>query len=398
MSTPSIGFVSSPLAGPGSVRPNGVAPPPPPRTTEAAPEPTDTLTSAAPSDLGLIQPGIAQAAAAVEGVPVSALREITEQAMTSRGLTTTFSPEALDQLARIPGPAPIDEPGVVDMRHLPWVSIDNESTRDIDQLAAAQDLGNGRTRLLVAIADVAAVVGKDSPLDRQAQQNTSTVYTPGTTMSMLPEQLSTDWTSLGPGVDRRAMVTELIVDKNGDVESSKVFQAAVNNHCKTDYNAVSGWLDGSRPEPRNIADQPAMDDQLRLQMDVGKRLGEAAHRRGALEFTTDRVTPVQKDGRIVGIEPEKKNLANEAVANMMIATNMANAKFLHDRGLPVLQRVVRPPERWDRMREVAAQEASHLPGGHEMPSEVAVLPSQPDPKALGHYMDEMHRLDPDRSN
>ncbi|MBM3465536.1 MAG: RNB domain-containing ribonuclease [Armatimonadetes bacterium] len=333
-----------------------------------------------------------------EGIPVSQLRPIADEAMTSRGLSTTISPEAMRQVREIGGPAPIEGPGVEDLRHLQWVSIDNESTRDIDQVAYAEDLGEGRTRLLVGIADVAESVPKGSPLDQQAQKNTVTVYNPGATTPMLPEELSTDWTSLGPDVDRRAIVTEHVVGADGEVESSRMFEAAVRNHAKTDYNAVSAWIEGRAPAPANIENQEGMAEQVRLQMEVGKRLGEASERRGALEFVTDRVLTVEKDGRITDLVAEKKNLASEAVANQMIATNTATAKFLHDRGFPVFQRAVQAPERWDRMREVAVQEASRLPAGKEMPSEIAVLPEKADPAALGAYLREYRERNPEGAN
>jgi VacB/RNase II family 3'-5' exoribonuclease len=328
-----------------------------------------------------------------EGVPLGHLHEVANEAMTSRGLGTEFSPAALQEVQKMGGPAPIDGPGVKDLRKLAWASIDNDDTKDIDQLAYAEDLGDGRTKLMVAVADVAAAIPKGSALDQQAQQNTVTVYTPGKIFPMLPEQLSTDWTSLGPDVDRRALVTEMIVDKDGNVESSQVYQAAVNNKAKLAYKGVSKWMEGEEA-PENISKTPGMDDQIKLQMEVGQRLGEAAKRRGALEFEADRVSPVVENDHLVGLEQEKKNLASEAVANMMIATNTATAGFLQQKGYPVFQRVVESPERWDKMREVAVQAASHLPAGKEMPSEMAILPQQANPAALSNFLREFKQRDP----
>ncbi|MBS2035667.1 RNB domain-containing ribonuclease [bacterium] len=313
--------------------------------------------------------------------------------MSSRGLNTEFSTEALEEVQKMGGPPPITGPGVRDLRSLAWASIDNDDTKDIDQLAFAEDLLDGRTRLLVAVADVASAMPKDSALDKQAQQNTVTVYTTGKIFPMLPEQLSTDWTSLGPDVDRRALVTEMIVDKAGNVESSQVYQAAVKNKAKLAYKGVSDWMEGGEA-PENLRNAPGMDDQIRLQMEVGQRLGEAAKRRGALEFEADRVMPVVENDLLVGLEEEKKNLASEAVANMMIATNTANAAFLQKNGYPVLQRVVEAPERWDKMREVAVHAASQLPAGKEMPSELAILPPQASPAALSNFLREFKQRDP----
>lgn len=328
------------------------------------------------------------------GVPTGHLREVASEAMTSRGLSVEFSPAAMQEVQKMGGPPPIDGPGVKDLRKLAWASIDNDDTKDIDQLAYAEDLGEGRTKLMVAVADVAAAIPKGSALDQQAQQNTVTVYTAGKIFPMLPEQLSTDWTSLGPDVDRRALVTEMIVDKDGNVESSQVYQAAVNNKAKLAYKGVSKWMEGEEA-PENLSKTPGMDEQIKLQIEVGQRLGEAAKRRGALEFEADRVSPVVENDHVVGLEQEKKNLASEAVANMMIATNTATASFLQKKGYPVFQRVVESPERWDKMREVAVQAASHLPAGKEMPSEMAILPQQANPAALSNFLREFKQRDPE---
>lgn len=346
---------------------------------------TETATHYAPPVPAALEP---------EGVPLGKLGELAKEAMTTRGLSVDFSPAAMDEVQKMGGPPPILEPGVKDLRKLAWASIDNDDTRDIDQLAYAEDLGEGRTRLLVAVADVAAAIPKGSALDQQAQQNTVTVYTTAKIFAMLPEQLSTDWTSLGPDVDRRALVTEMIVDKDGNVESSQLFQAAVNNKAKLAYKGVSAWMAGEEA-PENLSKTPGMDEQIKLQMEVGGRLGQAAKKRGALEFEADRVRPVVEEGHVVGLEVEKKNQASEAVAHMMIATNTATAGFLQKKGFPVFQRVVESPERWDKMREVAVEAASHLPAGQEMPSELAILPQQADPAALSTFLREFKQRDPE---
>ena len=294
------------------------------------------------------------------------LGERAKTALESRGLATSFSPESLGQMRQLGGPAPILEPHVRDLRGLDWASIDNADTRDIDQLAHAEELGEGKTRLRVAIADVAGSIPKDSPLDQDAQRNTVTVYTTGWIFPMLPEELSTDWTSLGPGVDRRALVTELSIDPDGKVTSSHIYEAAVNNKAKCDYVSVSNGLEG-------------MPEQIRLQVETGRRLAKAAEARGALEFEADRVLPVVENGRLVDLVEEEKNIASEAVAHQMIATNIANAKFLHERGYPVLQRVVEAPERWDRMRELAGD----------------ALPPRPDAPALSRFLREFKQRDPE---
>lgn len=388
--------------------------PPRPVKTEAPPEPAvkDSLTPAeqkeevaykptaglqgqkAPSESKAEAAGERPAEVEDKGVPLGTLNEQAKEALNSRGLITEFSAESLEQVKKLGGPPPITGPGVRDLRKLMWASIDNDDTKDIDQLAYAEDLGNGRTKLLVAIADVAEAVPKDSPIDKDARNNTVTVYTPGKAFGMLPNELCTDWTSLGPDVDRRAIVTEMVIGPDGKVESSEVYQAAVNNKAKLAYPSVSKWYEGEGEAPKNISKTPGMDEQIRLQMEVGKRLGDAAKERGALEFEATRVHPLVVDGHLVDLVDEKKNVASEAVANMMIATNTANASFLQKKGFPVFQRVVEQPERWDRMREVAVHAASELPAGQEMPSELAILPPNPDPAALSRFLREFKARDP----
>lgn len=338
--------------------------------------------------------GQTEQAPETRGASVETLATGAKEAMETRGLSTTFSEEAMAEVKALGGPSKIDGPGVVDMRKLAWASIDNADTRDIDQLAFAEDLGEGRMRLCVAIADVAELIGKDSALDQAAQKNTVTVYTPGKVFPMIPEELSTDWTSLGPDVDRRAIVTDMVIGADGKVESSKVYEAAVNNKAKCDYVSVSKWVEGETEAPKAIGKVPGMEDQILLQIEAGELLAKGARKRGALEFEADRVMPVMEDGKVVDVVEEKKNIASEAVANMMIATNTENARFLKEKGFPVFQRVVEKPEQWDRMRELAVEAASKLPDGKELPSEIAILPKEADPAALSAFLREFKERDP----
>lgn len=370
-----------------------------PAAKEESAGPTDTVGSAPQEEIPgyRFQAGLTATGevAPPPGISVDILAPITREAMESRGLTMGYSAEAMAEVKAIGGPAPITGQGVRDLRHLKWASIDNATTRDIDQLAFAEDLGNGRKRLLVAIADVAEVMGKDGALDQQAQKNTSTVYAPGNVQPMIPKELSTDWTSLNPGEDRRAVVTELIIGSDGKVEKSDVFEAAVHNHAKLDYVSVSDWHDGKTEAPGPLAGNPEMQEQARLQLEVGHLLGEAAADRGALAFETTRTRTVIEDDRIVDLADEKKNVANEAVAHMMIATNVANAKFLQEKGFPVFQRSVPDPGRWDRMREVAGKAATRLPAGHSIPPNLVPLPREASSKALSSFLGAYKENDPE---
>jgi exoribonuclease-2 len=344
-----------------------------------------------PASLGLTP--TPQADPLDEGVPIEKLTGLAQQAVTERGLKAEFSSQALAEVAQVGGPAALQGPGVKDLRHLAWASIDNDDTRDIDQLAFAEDLGDGRKRLLVAIADVAESVQPGGAIDEHARHNTVTVYTTGKVFAMLPEQMSTDWTSLGPDLDRRALVTEMVIGADGTIESSEVYEAAVHNRAKLAYRGVSDWIEGRASAPAAL--KPEMEEQIRLQIEVGQQLAQAALKRGALAFEADRVLPIVENGRLVDLEVERKNIASEAVAHMMIATNTSTAAFLHKKGFPVFQRAVDAPQRWDRMREVAADAATRLPDGKEMPSELAILPPQAHPAPLANYLREYKERHPE---
>ena len=313
------------------------------------------------------------------------LEATAREALESRGLASQFLPSVLEQMESISGPASCD--GISDFRHLLWASIDNEDTRDIDQLAYAEPLEDGAIRLLVAVADVVEVVSQGSPVDLQALHNTVTVYTPGKVFSMLPLQLSNEWTSLGPDQDRRAMVVELLVDGEGVVVSSGVREGAVRNKAKLDYDSLSAWLEGRGPLPGPLTAE--MQEQIRWQMEAGRRLGIQGELRGALEFETDRVYPVVSDGYVVALVDETKNIASEAVAHMMIAANMAVASFLRRSGFPVFQRFVDPPQRWDRMYEVALQSAQAIGMGP------VDFPPQPDPRILSKFLRDYKQRSPE---
>lgn len=359
------------------------------KTAEA--DSTEAAASAAPPPKS--EPVLADGVAP-SGISVEVLKPITEEAMTSRGLVTGFPPEVIREVKALGGPAPLTGEGVRDLRDLQWASIDNADTRDIDQLAFVEDLGDGRKRMLVAIADVAESMPKNQALDKHAQKNTSTIYAPGNVQPLLPREMATDWTSLNPDVDRRAMVTEMIIGADGKVEKSDVFEAAVHNRAKLDYVSLSKWYEDGEPVPGPLQGNPEMQKQARLQIEAGQQLGKAAAERGALAFETERVFPDVEDGRVTGLKVEKKNVANEAVANMMIASNVANTRYLRDKGFPVMERALVTPQRWEKMRKVAVEAASSLPEGSEMAAELSMLPPNADPAALSGFLKEYKRVDP----
>ncbi|HKW81432.1 MAG TPA: RNB domain-containing ribonuclease, partial [Casimicrobiaceae bacterium] len=199
------------------------------------------------------------------------LRDIARRAMRERGLLPDFSPEASKQAAAVVPPAAEASDGMRDQRDLRWASIDNDDSRDLDQLSVGVPLAGGATRIMVAIADVDATVKIGSPIDQHAQANTTSVYTAAEIFPMLPERLSTDLTSLAEGEDRMAVVVDMTIDAGGAITASGIYRALVRNHAKLAYNGVAAWLDGS-PPPAAIAADPGIAEQIRLQDRVAQTL------------------------------------------------------------------------------------------------------------------------------
>ncbi|QJW94660.1 RNB domain-containing ribonuclease [Frigoriglobus tundricola] len=310
----------------------------------------------------------------------SDLRAIAHKAMRDRGLEPDFPPDALRQLNGIPAAAHEPDPAIRDLRTLLWCSIDNDTSRDLDQLTVAEELDAGRVKILVAIADVDALVKPSSPIDRHARTNTTSVYTAAQIFPMLPERLSTDLTSLNENADRLALVIELVVNGDGSVQDSAVYRAVVTNHAKLAYRSVAAWLDGSGPVPEKIVKTAGLDEQLRLQDRIAHVMKSVRDAHGALDLETIEPEAVLRDGRVVDLRQERQNRAQDLIADFMIAANTASARFLEKRGLPALRRVVRTPERWDRIREVAA-------GFGEQ------LPAPPDSKALAAFLARRRQQD-----
>jgi VacB/RNase II family 3'-5' exoribonuclease len=326
------------------------------------------------------------------------LQAIARQAMLDRGMEPDFPPAALAELGRIHGPAAADAATPArDLRSLLWCSIDNDDSRDLDQLtvadapaapgsphgnpAGAAGARSAATKILVAVADVDALVVKGSALDRHAGHNTTSVYTDGEIFPMLPTRLSTDLTSLGEGEDRLAIVVELTVEADGEVSHSDVYRALVRNQAKLAYNAVGAWLEGKGAAPARLAAVPGLDAQLRLQDAAAQCLRAVRHQHGALVLHTLQSRPVFDGDRITGLEAETENRAKQLIEDFMIAANGAVAQFLAARHLPSVRRVVRTPKRWPRIVELAATYGEHLPG-------------DPDAAALSAFLVRRRAKDP----
>jgi VacB/RNase II family 3'-5' exoribonuclease len=295
------------------------------------------------------------------------LQEIAREAMRDRGFEFDFSKAAEQQVARLQGPAPPN--GRRDLRNLPWCSIDNDDSRDLDQLSVAPTSPTGEVKLLVAIADVDALVKRDTPVDQHAAHNTTSVYTGAQIFPMLPEQLSTDLTSLNENDDRDAIVIEYVVAEDGSVGASDVYEAVVRNRAKLAYPSLGAWLQGEGPMPSKIADVPGLEANLRQQDRAAQALKGRRHEMGALTLTTIEPRPVFEDDSLRDLVELQRSRATELIEDLMVASNGVVARFLADHGLSSLRRVVRVPEKWPRIVELAAQLGYRLP---EDPDAVAL--------------------------
>ena len=311
----------------------------------------------------------------------STLRQIARRAMIERGLLPDFSRAALVELDGIRETAAGSSGGPRDLRNLPWASIDNDDSRDLDQLTVAETLPGGAVKILVAIADVDAVVKQGSAIDDHARQNTTSVYTAGEIFPMLPEKLSTDLTSLGYGEDRPAIVIEMVVGEDGSLRSSDLYGATVRNRAKLAYNSVAAWLEGEGPAPGPIADVEGLAENLRIQDRVAQQLKAFRHEHGALDLETIEARPVFDGDVIRDLEAERRNRAKELIEDFMIAANGVTARYLNARKYPSLRRVVRSPKRWERIVEVASRYG-------------VTLPPEPDPRALGQFLTGRKAADP----
>jgi VacB/RNase II family 3'-5' exoribonuclease len=289
------------------------------------------------------------------------LRAIAERAMRERGLEPVIPADAAAEASSLrDAPSAADEP-VRDLRQLLWCSIDNDDSRDLDQLSVAEPGVDGDLKVLVAIADVDATVRKGSAIDRHAAVNTTSVYTPAAIFPMLPEQLSTDLTSLADHEDRLSIVVELVVASDGTLKQSGVYGARVRNYAKLAYNSVDAWLTGRGPLPPAAAAVSGMDEQLRVQDRAAQALNRVRHEHGALEFETVQVQHVFDGDTLRDARAETPNRAKSLIENLMVAANGVTARFLEGRGFPVFRRVVRSPERWDRIRDLAVTMGDRLP-------------------------------------
>jgi VacB/RNase II family 3'-5' exoribonuclease len=296
------------------------------------------------------------------------LREIARRAMRERGFEPDFPPAVVAETNALSRPSAPSGVSLEDLRPLAWVSIDNEDSRDLDQLSVAEELGPGSVRLLVAVADVDAVVSRGCAIDERARTNTTSVYTPAEVFPMLPERLSTDLTSLNENEDRLAVVVSLAVRRDGTVADAGVSRALVRNKARLAYDSVAAWLDGKAPPPPPVAASKEIDRQLRLQDGVAGAMKERREERGALALSSTESRVVFDGDLLADLRPDEENRAQEMIQDFMIAANTATARFLEAKGFPSLRRVLREPARWDRIVALAREAGEDLPEAPSAPA------------------------------
>jgi len=271
--------------------------------------------------------------------------------------------------------------GLRDLRQMLWSSIDNDTSRDLDQAEVAERVDGG-IRILVAVAEVDEAVAIDTPIDKHAAEQTTTVYTGVKNFSMLPDELSTDLTSLIETGDRAVVVVEMVVASDGSGHSPAIYRALIRNHAQLTYNGVGPWLEGTAPAPPKVAASAELQAQLKLQDEAAQILCKARHQRGALDFDRIEAEAVVSDGHVGDLKARKRNRATQLIEDFMIAANELMAQTLSQAGVPAIRRIVKTPERWPRIVALAERYGEKLP---------------PDPNAaaLNAFLRRMKETDPD---
>jgi VacB/RNase II family 3'-5' exoribonuclease len=310
------------------------------------------------------------------------LQAIARQVMQAQGFQPDFPPETQKQLADIKAHPPQLTPSdkVRDLRNLLWSSIDNDTSKDLDQIEVAERLPNGDVKVMIGIADVDSFVGKDSPIDQHAERETTSVYTGVSIFPMLPNELSTGASSLLENSDRPAVVTEFVVNTGGSLSSSNVYRAIVRNKAQLTYNAVGAWLEGTAAAPQKVAASSALQAQLKLQDDVAQALRKLRFEHGALNLDTNEALPLVLNEQVVDVINQGKNRATELIEDFMIAANGVVARLLEK--VSSLRRIVKTPEHWDGIVRLASAQGEKLP-------------AQPDSKALNNFLLKRKAADPD---
>jgi exoribonuclease-2 len=310
------------------------------------------------------------------------LQAIAKEVMQRHGFNPDFPPQVPQQLADLKAHPPQIAPAgaIRDLRNLLWSSIDNDTSRDLDQIEVAERASNGDVKIMIGIADVDSFVSKQSAIDQHAARETTTVYAGVRNFPMLPEELSTGKTSLLENQDCLSVVVEFVVDSTGIVNSPNVYRAVVHNKAQLQYNSVGAWLEGKSPAPPKVAASNDLQAQLKLQDEVAQKLKNQRFQHGALSLQTDELQALMVDDRVIDVVNQQKNRATELIEDFMVAANGVVARLLEK--VSSLRRIVRTPKRWDRIVQLAAASKEKLP-------------AQPDSKALNDFLLRRKAADPD---
>ena len=311
------------------------------------------------------------------------LQAIAKEVMQQHGFQPDFPPQVPQQLADLRAHPPQIAPtgDIRDLRNLLWSSIDNDTSRDLDQIEVAESDANGNVKVMVGIADVDSFVPKQTAIDLHAARETTTVYAGVRNFPMLPEELSTGKTSLLENQDCLSVVVEFTVDSTGIVSSPSVYRAVVRNKAQLQYNSLGAWLEGKAPAPQKVAASSDLQAQLKLQDDVAQKLKSQRFQHGALSLQTDELQPLLLNDQVIDVVNAQKNHATELIEDFMVAANGVVARLLEK--VSSLRRIVRTPQRWDRIVQLAATRANEK------------LPAEPDSKALNEFLLRRRAADPD---
>jgi exoribonuclease-2 len=311
------------------------------------------------------------------------LVEAAHAAMIEHGFQPDFAVGTDVELAAIKAQAePPSVPGAQDLRKLLWSSIDNDTSKDLDQIEWAEQLTDGRIRVLVGVADVDARVHRGTIIDSHAESETTSVYTGVKVFPMLPIELSEGVTSLNENEDRAAVVVEYAVDAAGTVSDGKAYRALVRNRAQLAYNAVGAWLADKGSAPAKVAANAALAAQLKLQDTAAQCMVGGRFQHGALDLETIETRPVMLAGEAIEIVRLQKNRATSLIEEFMVAANGVVARTFEQAGIASIRRIVRTPKRWERIVAVAAGLG-------------ATLPAEPDSKALNDFLLAQRQKDPD---
>ncbi len=240
-------------------------------------------------------------------------------------IATDFSAEVMQQVACLLQQGIAATEDTLDLTHLPFITIDSPHTRDIDDALLVEAQTEG-WRLWVAIADPAALIAVDSPLDMAARQRATTVYMPDMNMPMLPRELSENLCSLSAGDVRRAMVAELHVNDAGDISDVQLHNGLIKSQARLNYNQVTELLEQGVAE--SIA--PSLQGHI-MHLDACTQALRAYRQQHCIIMDEKRDYKLLTDdnGKLVDICKLERHAAHRVVEECMLASNRAVAGWLY---------------------------------------------------------------------